>query len=193
MAIKFIIEESEVDLVKAKVILDFWFEEVDPTFWFKKDDLFDQQIRNRFLKTFEGAIMGYTAHWRSSPAGRLAEIIVLDQFPRNMFRDTPKAFSGDPLALPLAQEAVRTGDDQKLPIIQRGFIYMPYMHSEDLKIHEVAIQLFSQPGLEENLRYEILHKEILERFGRYPHRNRILGRPSTPEELAFLKTPGSSF
>ncbi len=179
--------------MKAKVILDFWFEEVDPTFWFKKDDLFDQQIRNRFLKTFEGAIMGYTAHWRSSPAGRLAEIIVLDQFPRNMFRDTPKAFSGDPLALPLAQEAVRTGDDQKLPIIQRGFIYMPYMHSEDLKIHEVAIQLFSQPGLEENLRYEILHKEILERFGRYPHRNRILGRPSTPEELAFLKTPGSSF
>ncbi|MEK2647040.1 DUF924 family protein [Bdellovibrio sp. BCCA] len=174
-------------------VLDFWFEEIDPSFWFMKDDLFDQQIRTRFSKTYDYVVAGNSAGWRQTPEGRLSEVIVLDQFARNMFRDTPKAFAADPLALHLAQEAVRVGDDQKISLEQRSFIYMPYMHSEDPEVHKKAVELFSQKGLENGLKYEILHKNIIDRFGRYPHRNRVLGRTSTPEEIEFLKTPGSSF
>lgn len=176
-----------------QLVLDFWFEEIDPSFWFMKDDLFDQQIRTRFSKTYDYVVAGNSVTWRQTPEGRLAEVIVLDQFARNMFRDTPKAFAADPLALHLAQEAVRVGDDQKLYLEQRSFIYMPYMHSENAEVHKKALELFSQKGLEENLKFEILHKNIIDRFGRYPHRNKVLGRTSTPEEIEFLKTPGSSF
>lgn len=177
----------------AQEILDFWFEEIDPSFWFMKDDLFDQQLRDRFLETHQDVVDGKTSSWRSTAEGRLAEIIVLDQFSRNMFRETPQAFSSDELALHLAQEAVRLGEDKKLPIVQRNFIYMPYMHSESATVHKEAVKLFSQPGLENNLKYEIAHKNIIDRFGRYPHRNKILGRISTAEELEFLRQPGSSF
>ncbi|MNJ98443.1 hypothetical protein D3C87_162090 [compost metagenome] len=174
-------------------VLDFWFEEIDPSLWFMKDDLFDQRVQDRFLPTYAFLINDETHAWRVSPEGRLAEVIVLDQFPRNMFRDKPEAFATDELALIAAQEAVRVGDDRKLPIIQRAFLYMPYMHSEDAKVHEQAMKLFNQPGLENNYKYEIAHKKIIDRFGRYPHRNKILGRKSTPEEIEFLKEPGSSF
>lgn len=179
--------------MESQTVLDFWFEEIDPSFWFMKDALFDQQIISRFSKTYDDVIADKTAPWRKTPEGRLAEIIVLDQFSRNMFRDTPKAFAGDDLALHLAQEAVRVGDDQKIPLIQRAFVYMPYMHSENKAVHQEAVKLFSQAGLENSLKYEILHKDIIDRFGRYPHRNKILGRTSTPEEIEFLKKPGSSF
>jgi uncharacterized protein (DUF924 family) len=118
---------------------------------------------------------------------------VLDQFSRNVWRDTPRAFSQDPQALCLAQEFVRTGQDRALPPAQRAFAYMPYMHSESRPIHEQAVALFSQPGLEGSLAFERRHQAIIERFGRYPHRNAILGRVSTPEEIAFLAEPGSSF
>jgi uncharacterized protein (DUF924 family) len=179
--------------VKPEDVLNFWFNEIDKKLWFEKDEKFDQRIRQKFEKTFEDILSGKMESWSHTPEGRLAEIIVLDQFSRNMFRGTAKSFSGDQLALKLAQAAVKAGDDQKISIERRAFLYMPYMHSEDHKVHEEAMRLFSQPGLEYNLKYEILHKNIIDRFGRYPHRNKILGRESTPEELEFLKKPGSSF
>jgi uncharacterized protein (DUF924 family) len=120
-------------------------------------------------------------------------VIVLDQFSRNMFRNQPQAFAWDPLSLALAQEAVAVGADQELTPQERSFLYMPYMHSESLIIHQVAIKLFEANGIEGNLKFEIAHMKIIERFGRYPHRNQILGRTSTPKELEFLKQPGSSF
>lgn len=125
--------------------------------------------------------------------GRLAEIIVLDQFSRNMFRGKPESFSQDAQALTLAQELVTNGHDQNLSVERRIFAYMPYMHSESDLIHEQAERLYSQPGMEGALAFEKRHKVIIERFGRFPHRNAILGRTFTPQELAFLETPGSSF
>lgn len=177
----------------SQEVLHFWFQELQPADWFKKDPSLDAQIRSRFFPTFQILITGQASAWQETPSARLAEIIVLDQMTRNMFRGTAEAFSGDRLALRRAMEAVAAKDDQKLPIEQRQFIYMPYMHSEDLQVHEIAVQLFNQKGMEERLKYEILHKEIIERFGRYPHRNAILGRASTSEEIEFLKTAGSSF
>lgn len=174
-------------------VLRFWFEETPPQFWFQKSDEFDLAVRDRFLSTVLAALRGETFPWRKSPEGKLAEVIVLDQFPRNIFRGKPESFAGDALALKLAKEAVNAGDDQKLPVSKRAFLYMPYMHSELPDVHVKALQLFSQAGLEENYRFEVLHKNIIDRFGRYPHRNQILGRPSTPEEIEFLKSPGSSF
>jgi uncharacterized protein (DUF924 family) len=174
-------------------ILHFWFEELSPEMHFSKNAEIDQTIRNRFLEIHTQILEGRTKEWRKTPEGRLAEIIVLDQFSRNMFRETPLAFASDALALELAQAAVKVGDDQKLPPEQRRFLYMPYMHSENREIHEVAAKLFSQKGLEENLKFELLHKKIIDRFGRYPHRNEVLKRKSTQEELDFLKTDESSF
>lgn len=179
--------------MKPEQVIQFWFEDTDPKLWFKKDHEFDQKVRVLFLDTYKETRAGKNSNWRKEPDGRLAEIIVLDQFPRNMFRDSSDAFSGDALALPLADEAVRVGDDQKIPIEKRAFIYMPFMHSEDKKAHEKAVQLFSQKGLENNLKYELAHKKIIDQFGRYPHRNEALGRTSTAEELEFLKQEGSSF
>ena len=174
-------------------VLNFWFEEIEPKQWWVKDADFDRLIKERFLTVYDRACRCELFPWRTAPEGRLAEIIALDQFPRNIFRDTPQAFATDPLALALAQEAVARGDDTKLPQRRRNFLYMPYMHSESLEIHQVAMDIFKQNGSESALEYEIKHKEIIEKFGRYPHRNRILGRDSTPEELEFLQSPGSSF
>ncbi|MGE3974423.1 MAG: DUF924 family protein [Bdellovibrionales bacterium] len=179
--------------MKAQDIIQFWFHEIDRKKWFQSSPEFDQQIRDRFLKTFHQVQNGSTSQWRETPEGRLAEIIVLDQFSRNMFRDKPEAFAADPLALELAKAAVTAGDDMKLPVEQRGFLYMPYMHSENADDHIAAMKLFSQKGLENNYQYELLHKKIIDRFGRYPHRNQVLGRKSTPEELEFLKEKNSSF
>jgi len=131
--------------------------------------------------------------WRSTPEGRLAEVLVLDQFSRNVYRDTPQAFAQDALALALAQELVASGQDRSLPLAQRSFAYMPYMHSESTLVHAQAALLYAQPGMEDTLRFELRHKEIIDRFGRYPHRNALLGRESTPDELAFLSEPGSGF
>lgn len=174
-------------------VINFWFSETDPKKWFQGGEEFDQEIRERFLPMLECACRGELYTWRNHAEGRLAEILVLDQFSRNIFRDTPEAFSQDVLALVLAQEMVERKIDESLPTQMRAFAYMPYMHSESLLIHEEARRLFSLPGLEENLRFEIAHENILKRFGRYPHRNKILGRKTTPEEAEFLKAPGSSF
>ena len=153
----------------------------------------DETIRTRFGATLEAAAKCELFAWRTTPEGRLAEVLVLDQFSRNIYRNTPQAFAQDALALALAQELVASGQDCSLPLAQRSFAYMPYMHSESALVHAQAALLFAQPGMEDTLRFELKHKAIIDRFGRYPHRNAILGRESTPEELAFLSEPGSGF
>ena len=177
----------------AQTVLDFWFKEIDAKQWWTKSSEFDQLIVSRFGSLHAAAASCELQAWRETPRGRLAEIIVLDQFSRNMYRDQPQAFACDALALALAQTAVAAGADGVLEIHQRAFMYMPYMHSESPLIHNSAQALFCQAGLESSLASEHKHKTIIERFGRYPHRNAILGRPSTTEELEFLATPGSSF
>lgn len=174
-------------------VLEFWFEEIEPAMWWKKNAAFDQRIRHRFGQLHEQAGRGELHDWRSDAQGRLAEIILLDQFSRNIWRDDARAYAWDGMALVLAQEAVAAGADQLLPVERRAFMYMPFMHSESLAIHQQALQLFAAPGLESNLRFEQRHVEILQRFGRYPHRNAVLGRQSTTEEEAFLLEPGSAF
>jgi len=174
-------------------ILAFWFEEVSPRQWWARDDGFDRLITSRFGALHAAAGRCELFAWRASAAGRLAEIIVLDQFSRNIHRDSPAAFACDALALALAQWAVAVGADREISVERRAFLYMPYMHSESPAIHALAVPLFGAPGLEGNLGFELRHKAIIDRFGRYPHRNAILGRRSTPEEIAFLQTPGSSF
>ena len=177
----------------ANDILHFWFHELTGAQHFTKDPALDEAMRWRFGSTLEAAARCELYAWRTTAQGRLAEILVLDQFSRNVFRDTPRAFAQDDLALVLAQELVATGEDQRLPVAQRIFAYMPYMHSESVVIHQQAVELFSQPGMEANLDFELRHQAIIERFGRYPHRNHVLDRASSAPEVAFLSEPGSSF
>jgi uncharacterized protein (DUF924 family) len=174
-------------------ILGFWFDELSPKQHFSKDTALDARMQARFGALLARAATDGLPDWRADAPGRLAEIILLDQFSRNIHRDTQLAYAQDALALKLARELVAQGEDHALPLARRVFAYMPYMHSEDLAAHAEALPLFSQAGLEENLRFLRLHTAIIERFGRYPHRNALLGRVSTPEELAFLQQPGSSF
>jgi len=174
-------------------ILHFWFTELTPKQHFAKDPALDETIRTRFGATLEAAARCELYEWRATPEGRLEEIVVLDQFSRNVYRDTDRAFAQDALALALAQELVASGKDRSLPLSQRSFAYMPYMHSESARVHEQGVALFAQPGLEDSLRAALRHQAIIQRFGRYPHRNALLGRRSTPEEQTFLLEPGSSF
>ena len=168
-----------------KEVIRFWFEELKPEDWFKKSEALDQEMRESFEELYWKASRGELFHWRATAEGRLAEILLLDQIPRNIFRGTAQAFATDSLALVLAQEGLTQA--QELLVVQRGFFYMPFMHSESLTIHEEALRLFDQPGLEKRLKYEKMHMDILQQFGRYPHRNAILGRPSTKEEEEYLK------
>lgn len=174
-------------------VLRFWFEDIEPRMWWVSDRDFDNLIRSRFQAILEQAAQGELFDWRKDPKGRLAEIIVLDQFSRNIHRNTPKAFSQDPMALVLAQEAISVGAPVAMTPIERSFLYLPFMHSESRRIHEWAERLYRDNGLQNNLEFELKHKAIIDRFGRYPHRNDILGRPSSAEEIGFLKLPGSSF
>ena len=174
-------------------ILHFWFNELTPKQHFAKDAALDATIGTRFGATLEAAAQCELFAWRATPEGRLAEIIVLDQFSRNVYRDTSLSFAQDALALVLAQELVASTQDCSLPEAQRVFAYMPYMHSESALVHAQAVALFTKLGVQDNLNFELRHKDIIDRFGRYPHRNAILGRASSAEELAFLSGPGSSF
>jgi len=174
-------------------IIAFWFTEVDARNWWVKDVKFDRVIADRFLEIHSAAGKCELFGWRESPLGRLAEIIVLDQFSRNIYRDDASAFACDPLALALSQEAIHIRANQTLDFDQKAFLYMPYMHSESPQIHKIAVELYKEPGLESNLKFELKHKAIIDRFGRYPHRNKILKTQSTVEEIEFLKGPGSSF
>jgi uncharacterized protein (DUF924 family) len=178
---------------RAQAVLRFWFEEIRPARWWAKDADFDAQVATRFAALHAQAACCELHPWRRTAHGRLAEIIVLDQFSRNICRDKPGAFASDALALGLAQEAIGAGAEAAFSAEEKLFLYMPFMHSESLAIHEVAVVLFENNGLPDNLDFELRHKRIIERFGRYPHRNAILGRDSTPDEIEFLKQPGSGF
>lgn len=174
-------------------VLDFWFTELTPEDWFKKDENLDLKITERFIALHSSVVCGEYSCWRADALGRLAEIIVIDQFSRNIFRDEPKAFLYDPMALALSQEAIRGNYHFHLKPEQKQFLYMPFMHSESKLIHNSAMLLFSEAGLESAFDYELKHKEIIERFGRYPHRNKILGRDSTSEEDVFVEKTGNIF
>jgi uncharacterized protein (DUF924 family) len=174
-------------------VLAFWFDEVTPAQWWSKSDDFDRLIAERFSALHAAALHCELYPWRDSAGGRLAEIIVLDQFSRNIHRGRAEAFAADGMALVLAQEAVAAGSDRSLAPPRRAFLYLPYMHSESAAIHALAARLFATAGMEGSLEFELRHRSIIERFGRYPHRNAILGRPSTAAEIEFLKTPGSAF
>lgn len=173
-------------------VLKFWFEEITPKQWWAVNSEFDAAITKRFSPLLQQAIAGELCNWRDTAQGRLAEIILLDQFSRNIYRNTPGAFAQDALALALSQEAVSRGCLSELNDTERAFMLMPYMHSESALIHQQAEPLFAKHA-PNNLDFEIRHKAIIDRFGRYPHRNKILGRESTAEENDFLKQPGSSF
>ncbi|ODS24146.1 hypothetical protein AB835_05305 [Candidatus Endobugula sertula] len=176
-----------------QMVIDFWFNELTPADWWGKSDELDNTINARFGHIHTAATALELYAWRAEPYGRLAEIIVLDQFSRNIFRNQAQAFAYDGIALALAQEAVNLQVDQHLKNAEKSFLYMPYMHSESLLVHDQAIILFSQPGLENNLDFEHKHRDIIARFQRYPHRNQPLGRESTEEEKVFLLTNNSSF
>ena len=180
-------------MIHAQNVLHFWFEELTDKQHFAKDAALDETIRTRFGTTLEAAARCELFAWRATAEGCLAEIVVLDQFSRNIYRDTPRAFAQDALALALAQALVASGQHLGLSVSQRRFAYMPYMHSESPVIHAEAAKLFAQPGLENALDFELRHQAIITRFGRYPHRNQILRRVSTAEEIAFFNEPGSSF
>jgi uncharacterized protein (DUF924 family) len=180
-------------MMNIATVIDFWFNQLTPAQWYAKSDALDQQIKEAFLDVHRAVVAGECDLWRDTAEGRLAEIIILDQFSRNMFRGSAMSFAYDSQALTLAQEAVRHGVDQQFSAQKKQFLYMPYMHSESLVVHQTAVALFDQPGLEESLEFEYKHLAIIQRFGRYPHRNELLGRASTLEELEFLQQPGSSF
>jgi uncharacterized protein (DUF924 family) len=172
-------------------VLKFWFDR-DRKAWFEKNPVFDAEIRQRFLPLYELGAAGKLAAWKQTPTGCLALVVLLDQFPRNMFRDSPRAFAADALALDAARHAVAMGYDAGMSEDERSFTYLPFEHSESLADQERCCELMKPLG-GEPYRYALRHKEIIERFGRFPHRNAILGRTSTAGEIEFLKTPGSGF
>lgn len=174
-------------------VLQFWFHETKPAQWWQTDAAFDTQVQQRFGTLLNQAAHGELYAWRSTARGRLAEIIVLDQFSRNIYRHAPQAFAQDGTALVLAQEAVAAGVLTQLAPVERAFLLLPYMHSESAVIHVQAERLYREFAPAENYDFELKHKAIIDRFGRYPHRNAVLGRVSTPEEIEFLKQPGSGF
>ena len=176
---------------RAEAVLEFWFRgDLERKEWFSKEPSFDDEIRARFLALYEEGARGAFTVWRNSPRSCLALIVLLDQFPRNMFRGSARAFATDALALDAARHAVASGYDRALSKTERTFIYLPFEHSENLADQERALELFAGHP---NSEWAHKHWEIIKRFGRFPHRNGILGRQSTPAEIEFLRQPGSSF
>lgn len=200
---------------QAQAVFDFWFQpgpgqpaDAPRREWFKKDDAFDKQIARRFEALLDRALAGGLLEWDAEgPASQLARILVLDQFTRNVYRGTPLAFAGDPLALEAARQMVDSGAHLALPPLQRSFVYLPFEHAEDMAMQEQAVALYTRMGNDERdsasaatskgiagmLDYALRHREVIRRFGRFPHRNAILGRASTAEEEAYLRQPGSGF
>jgi uncharacterized protein (DUF924 family) len=170
-------------------VLAFW-REAGPEKWFTKSDAFDDAIRGKFLATYEAAAAGQLSAWEAQPESTLALLIVLDQFPRNMFRGSARTFAADPVALAIAERAVARGVDKQVPKGEQQFIYLPFEHSEKLADQERSIALFAATGDAELLKWAELHADIIRRFGRFPHRNAMLGRTTTAEEQAFLDGDG---
>ncbi len=192
--------------MQAQDVLDFWFLPSDAEGhgkqrieWFKKDDAFDAQVRERFGALIQQAMAGGLREWdEMGPRGTLARLLLLDQFTRNAFRNQPESFAGDLLALGAAQQLVESGAHLALTPVERQFVYMPFEHAEDARMQEQAVTLFTalaqeHEGFNEALDYAHRHRGVIARFGRFPHRNAILGRASSPDELAFLELPGSRF
>jgi uncharacterized protein (DUF924 family) len=173
-------------LKTAQALLDLWFSERVRPLWFKSTPEFDEELRVGFQTTVEAALRGELAHWAETPHSALALVICLDQLPLNMFRGQLQSFAGEALAREVAADAIARGFDQELDDAQKAFLYMPYMHSESLADQDRAITLFAEAGLADNLRWAGHHRDIVRRFGRFPHRNAILGRDSTPEEQDYL-------
>jgi uncharacterized protein (DUF924 family) len=185
---------------RAADVIDFWFGDSAAARdeWFRKDPAFDARIRDRFGALVEQALANALAGWDQTAGTALAQVLLLDQFTRNIFRDTPRAFAGDPQALALAQTMVARGDDMALPPLRRVFVYLPFEHAEDTRAQHESLRLFgalaaAHPALAAFDDYARRHAAVIERFGRFPHRNAVLGRPTTPDEAAFLREPGSSF
>jgi uncharacterized protein (DUF924 family) len=184
---------------EARAVLDFWFGDGGIRVeWFRKDPAFDASIAQRFGALVERAVRGELLEWQVEPGSALARILVLDQFTRNIHRDSPRAFSGDAFALAAARAMVAAGHDQQLPPVQRAFVYLPFEHAEELAAQDDAVRLFTAlaraaPELDDMLDYAHKHRVIIQRFGRFPHRNALVGRESTAMELAFLEQPGSRF
>ncbi len=186
-----------------RTVLDFWFSAHVRALWFEKDRAFDDDIRRRFGAAVHEAQMGGFAGWVESPEGSLALLILIDQMSRNIYRGEAKAFLGDPRARAVADAAIAREFDKGLPIYRRSFFYLPFEHAEDMASQDRAIHLFTRmvesaapdekAEAENQLDYAHRHRDIIKRFGRFPHRNEAMGRPSTEDEIAFLKKPGSSF
>lgn len=174
-------------------ILRFWFETLQPKDWFVKSDQVDADIRTNFLDMYHDALNGRLDAWEENPDGVLALIILLDQFPRNMFRDTAKMYQSDQQAIVVARRAIDAGLDKDVPDARRIFLYLPFEHSEQIEDQDYCYDLVETLSDKSYLPYAESHRRVIRRFGRFPHRNDILGRVSTPEELAFLKEEGSSF
>lgn len=189
---------------RAQEILDFWFgPELSPQFgkpqksWFIKSESFDQSIRDRFLDSYEAASQGQLDSWQNNPKSCLALLIILDQFSRNLFRHSPQAFQCDPHALKITKKAISQGFDQQLLPVERWFYYLPFEHSESIKDQEKSLELWQtlqgNPDSQSSIEYAFRHAEVIQKFGRFPHRNQILNRKNTPAETEFLKLPGSRF
>jgi uncharacterized protein (DUF924 family) len=175
------------------VILNFWVHEIPREVWFRKDELFDQRLRERFLARHEHVATLPTADCVGDAERAIAAVIALDQFPRNMFRDTPRAFATDAKACAIADRAIANGFEARLSKDQLTVLYLPYQHAEDPAVQARAVLLMATLQNTELNHFAVAHKDIIDRFGRFPHRNVILGRISTPEENAFLSQPGSAF
>jgi uncharacterized protein (DUF924 family) len=178
-------------LASAADVIDFWFAPAVQPLWFAATPAFDDDLRTRFLRTYHAAAAGQLGDWTATPLGALALTIVLDQFPLNLFRGQPESFATEAAARTVADHAIVQGFDQALPPERRQFLYLPFMHSETGADQERSVALYQQPGLEESLRFARHHAELIRQFGRFPHRNAILGRPSTPEEVAYLASPNA--
>jgi uncharacterized protein (DUF924 family) len=180
---------SEDGTARAADVIAFW-RDAGPAAWFKKDEAFDETIRRRFLKTHEAAAAGKLSDWEQNAEGALAILILLDQFPRNMFRGSPRMFATDPQALSLAAGSIVRGFDAQVDKMMRGFFYLPFEHSEDMADQERGIAFFKAAGDADGLKWAEIHADIIRRFGRFPHRNAVLGRTTTPEEQRFLEEGG---
>lgn len=180
---------TDIGDITPSGILAFW-REAGRERWYERDDAFDAEVRRRFLAVWQKAAAGEFASWEASDDGALALVIVLDQFPRNMFRGTPQAFASDAQARDVARRAIAKAVDRRVDPILLEFLYLPFMHSEHLADQLDCVALFQNTDNAENLKYAREHADIIERFGRFPHRNRLLGRDTTEEEQAFLEGGG---
>lgn len=176
-----------------KDVYNFWFNEGNEEFWFAQNDAFDKEIRGRFYDTWDAGRQGLLYEWRATFEGQLAEIIVLDQFSRNLHRGNKLSYAQDGMALILAQQAILHPDYSKQPKAQQSFTILPFMHSESKGIQAISEKLYLELDVEMNTKYMYEHKEIIDTFGRYPYRNEVLGRESTPEEVEFLQTNNLDF